>query len=180
MRHLQHLFLNCKHMKLIRSIHFFFDPPQRLVGTVLRLIFLGVLVGCFALTPASAQAALHRYKVSGVMPPFGAVTSAPAPQISPDGKNVVYVADQQTDGAFELYTAPINGSSAPVRISPLLPTTANIFNFLISPDSSRVVYLADQDTDDVFELYGVYDDSYRQGLLPLFMPAILSGSINKK
>jgi hypothetical protein len=163
MRSLQHFFLSCKN--------------KGLAGTAVRLIFLGMIMGCFSLTPA--QAALHRYKISGVMPGYGDVAETPAPQISPDGRYVVYVADQQADDAYELYTAPIDGSSAPVRISPPLSTTVYILDFSISPDSSRVVYRADQDTDEVFELYAVYDDSYRKSFL-LFMPAILSGSINKE
>ena len=54
-----------------------------------------------------------------------------------------------------------------------------MFGFLISPDSSRVVYLADQQTDEVYELFGVYDDSYRRSILPLFLPAILSGTLQR-
>jgi hypothetical protein len=38
--------------------------------------------------------------------------------ISPDGEQVAYLADQITDGRYELFSVPIDGSAAPVRLSP--------------------------------------------------------------
>ncbi len=77
--------------------------------------------------------------------------------ISPDGKNVVYQADQETDQQFNLYSASIDGLQPPIRIS--IPATQftgaqcdnpneridlqdgwGIVWFEISPDSTRVVY----------------------------------------
>jgi len=120
----------------------------------------------------SAFAELYRYTVSGIMPIYGDVPGDF--KVSPDSKYVVYIADQETDGAYELFSAPIDASAPPTRISPLLPTTVEITSFSISPDSSRVIYRADQQTDEVYELFGVYDDSYKKSLLLLFMPAIIS------
>jgi dipeptidyl aminopeptidase/acylaminoacyl peptidase len=90
-------------------------------------------------------------RVSGVMPSFGDVGNF---QISPDGRYAVYVADQDTDGVFELYSVFLGGGS-PVRLNPLLPFGRNVTSFQISPDSSRVVYLADQEKATVVELYSV-------------------------
>jgi len=89
-------------------------------------------------------------KISGVMPPFGDVNSF---RISPDGRYAVYLADQDTDGVFELYRVLLGGGS-PVRLNPLLPFGRNVTSFRISPDSSRVVYQVDQQTAAV-ELYSV-------------------------
>jgi len=83
--------------------------------------------------------------------------------ISPDGVRVIYLADQETDGAFELYSVPIAGGVS-VKLNPTLAGGAGSVRgtdptldtpFAISPDSARVVYVADQETDDVFELYSV-------------------------
>jgi Tol biopolymer transport system component len=90
-------------------------------------------------------------KLSGVMPPLGDVTTF---EISPDGRYAVYRADQDTDGANELYSVLLGGGS-PIRLNPLLPFGRNVISFQISPDSSRVVYIADQETTTVFELYSV-------------------------
>ncbi len=42
-------------------------------------------------------------------------------KISPDGSRVVYRADQDTDEVFELYSAPVDGSTAAVKLNGLLP-----------------------------------------------------------
>ena len=83
-------------------------------------------------------------------------------QVSPDSSRVVYVADQDTDEAFELYSAPIDGSSPAVRLNGPLGADGDVFpNFFgyfpfltveISADSSRVVYGANQDMSGV-EVY---------------------------
>ena len=77
--------------------------------------------------------------------------------ISPDSSRVVYQADQQTDGVFELYSVPLAGpASAGVKLNGPLVAGGNVdFIIRISPDGSRVVYRADQQTDEVFELYSV-------------------------
>ncbi|MEZ6077766.1 MAG: hypothetical protein R3C56_19475 [Pirellulaceae bacterium] len=73
--------------------------------------------------------------------------------ISPDSLRVVYVADQDTDETFELFSVSIIGGAV-VKLSSL-PTDGDVFEFSISPDSQRVVYVADQELDDVFHLYSV-------------------------
>jgi Tol biopolymer transport system component len=95
--------------------------------------------------------AVTNVKLSGTMPAFGEVRAF---KVSPDGRYVVYLADQDTDQVFELYSVSSNGGS-PIRLNPLLPHGKEVYGFLISPDSSRVVYRADQDTNDVLELYSV-------------------------
>ncbi len=83
-------------------------------------------------------------------------------RISPDGRRVVYLADQNTDEVVELYSVPIDGGKAVQLNGPLVAggqvsgADADMSEpFLISPDSRRVVYVADQDADEVFELFSV-------------------------
>jgi len=96
--------------------------------------------------PASASVKLNSSLVSG-----GSVLSF---SVSPDGGRVVYRADAEADGRFELYSVPLDGSAAPIKLNPQLATGGNVLPFFrITPDSSRVVYLADQDVDEQVELY---------------------------
>jgi Tol biopolymer transport system component len=87
-------------------------------------------------------------------------TSLSTFQLSPDGSRVVY------DGGLELYSVPIDGSAASVKLSgPMAPgghlaSNFSLPPFRISPDGSRVVYLADQDVDERFEVYSVPIDGH--------------------
>jgi hypothetical protein len=78
--------------------------------------------------------------------------------ISPDSSQVVYRADQDTEGVMELYRVPLDGSAAPVKVNgPLVNGRGGQVrnDFRISPDGSRVVYSAAQETEWVYELYSV-------------------------
>lgn len=76
--------------------------------------------------------------------------------ISPDGSRVVYVANQDVEDRYELYSVPaaggmaikLNGPIAGFGLTKLRP-------FTISDDSKRVVYVADQEEPDEFNLYSV-------------------------
>lgn len=66
-------------------------------------------------------------------------------RISPDANRVVYVADQDTNNTYELYSVPIIGPSADsTKISQSMSNGAEVdeWNFEITPDSSRVVFVA--------------------------------------
>ncbi len=134
------------------------------------LIMIGLTLAV-VLTIHVALAAQNNRKLSGTMPAFGDISSI-APLISPDGQYVVYVADQATDGANELWSAPLTGASAPVRVSGALPTTSTISSFAITSDSQRVVYIAPQDTADMVELYS----APITGGLPIKLNAALSAN----
>ena len=101
----------------------------------------------------AAPAAQANRKLSGAMQAGGDVRQTPSFVISPDSRYVVYAADAETEGAYELYSAPTTGESAPVRLSGLLPSGSAAARFAITPDSSRVVYIAPQATTGVDELY---------------------------
>lgn len=56
---------------------------------------------------------------------------------------VVYVADQNQNGLQELFSAPIDGAAAPLRISGAAPATSLMRSFRITPDSRHVYFLRD-------------------------------------
>jgi len=69
---------------------------------------------------------------------------------APGAGTVVYLADQDTVGVFELYL----GSSG-TKLNPALGAGRTVTNFAVTPGATAVVYIADQDQDDVYELYRV-------------------------
>ena len=74
--------------------------------------------------------------------------------IRPDSQRVVYVADQDEDQVFEVYSVPLGGGTV-TKLNDLLVASGDVFAFRIGPGSQQVVYVADQDTTGVDELYSV-------------------------
>lgn len=77
-------------------------------------------------------------------------------KITPDGAHVVYLADQDTDDVYELYSVPIGGGT-PVKLNGPMVAGGDVEldNILITSDNATVIYRADQETNNVFELYSV-------------------------
>lgn len=50
-------------------------------------------------------------------------------EVTPDGTRAVYRADRDTVDQFELYSAPTDGSSAAVELSPAMPPTGDVQSF---------------------------------------------------
>jgi Tol biopolymer transport system component len=79
-------------------------------------------------------------------------------QWAPDSSWMVYMADQDANDIFELYTAELL-STVPIVFGPVAKLSgtlvygADVEEFKWAPDSSRVAYRADQDFDNVIELY---------------------------
>ena len=74
-------------------------------------------------------------------------------KISPNSARVVYRADRETNGIFELYSVAIGGG-ATSEVSGELPSSADVQNdFVIAPDSTSLIYRADQNVDEQFEFY---------------------------
>ncbi len=97
--------------------------------------------------------AIDEIKLNGGLVTGGDVQQS---QISPDGTTVVYRADQDINDARELYSVPIDGSAAAVKLNPDFTSLDQVvLSFLISADSTTVVYVADHDINDAFELYSV-------------------------
>jgi len=69
-----------------------------------------------------------------------------------DSQNVFYLADQEQDNVFELYTVPIAGGPITKQNNPL-PAGGDVTSAFPTPDSSKLVYNADQEEDGLFNLY---------------------------
>ncbi len=74
-------------------------------------------------------------------------------RFSADGRRVVYRADHAINDVIELYSVPVDGSAAPVRINGPLVNRGDVSRFALSPDGTSVVYRADQDVDNREEFY---------------------------
>jgi len=99
----------------------------------------------------SFAAPFQGYKLSGPMTPSGDVRSH---AVSPDGKRVVYLADQDVDEIVELWSVPTSGGT-PVQLNGPLVSGGDVTQFRLVPGSTTVVYLADQESDGHGELYRV-------------------------
>jgi Tol biopolymer transport system component len=75
-------------------------------------------------------------------------------RIAPDSSRVVYLADQDADEVFELWSVPLAGGAA-VKLNGTLVANGDMDDFAISADSSRVLYSADEVTNNAFELFDV-------------------------
>lgn len=71
---------------------------------------------------------------------------------SPNGQRLAYVADQDEDDKFELYTVLPNGT-ANTKISGNMIASGDVVGFRWSPDSQRIAYRADQEFTNRYELY---------------------------
>lgn len=86
--------------------------------------------------------------------PLVALGSVSSFEISPDGAQVVFLADKEINNTFEVYSVPIAGGNS-AKLNNALVSGGNVSSFLISHDSTRVVYRADQDFNETNELYSV-------------------------
>jgi len=105
----------------------------------IQILLLSVCALASAFSASQAQSN-EPYQISGEMVPLGDVTKY---EISPDGKYIVYIADQELDQLPQLYSVPISGGT-PTRLSEaafifLFP----VFDFKISQDSKHVVFTQD-------------------------------------
>ncbi len=73
----------------------------------------------------------------------------------PSGTRMVYVADQESDEIFELFSAPANGSAPAIRLSGDLVSGGSVLASGLGFGSGRVVFVADKDTVGVYELFSV-------------------------
>lgn len=93
--------------------------------------------------------------VLATMPATGGVTDI---AISPDGTKVAYLADAETDGAYDVYVVPVAGGSPPVRVSPARAAavdTLDAQSFAWSRDSVYLAIAGDFTVDKKNELYVV-------------------------
>jgi len=106
--------------------------------------------------PVDGSAAPH--KLSGTLVPGGRVVDGSF-STTPDGASAVYLAEAETVGVVELYRAPIDGHSAPVKLSGNLVSGGDVRSVYanvgprVSADGRHVVYTADARSDERVELF---------------------------
>jgi len=77
-------------------------------------------------------------------------------ELTPDGTRVVYAARAWSGTIIELFSVPLDGSTAPVRLSRLTQAGTGVYgNWELTPDGARAIYVADQEERNRFELYSV-------------------------
>lgn len=97
--------------------------------------------------------------------------------LSPDGQTVVYRADQDTDGIFELFAVPVTGGDE-VKISgPMIPDGDVEADYAFSAAGDTIVYRADHAIDGIFELFAASIDGGEVLKLNDALPA--GGSIHE-
>ncbi len=75
---------------------------------------------------------------------------------TPDLARVVFRADKDIAGVFELYGAPVDGSAPAVKLNTPLPSGRDVFRaFALSADGARAVYAANQDSAGALQLFSV-------------------------
>jgi dipeptidyl aminopeptidase/acylaminoacyl peptidase len=140
------------------------DQPMRINGPLPP----GRQVVSFQLTPDARQVVyLADERTAGVLelfrrssagasiaiddlPQFADVTSY---RIDPRGRRVFYLADRGEDGREELFAAPLDGRSAPERISDDLVDDGDVRTDFAPLAEGGVLFVADQGMDETFELF---------------------------
>jgi Tol biopolymer transport system component len=128
--------------------------PELVIDTTPRVVFIADKTNddefeLFSVVPGSG---LEPTPLSGSLAPGADVGRL---FLSPDGRRVAFSADLNTDGVLELFIAPLDGSSAPQRVSGTFVTggTFNPFLVAFSPDGSRVAFTGDKLVDERTELF---------------------------
>ncbi len=74
---------------------------------------------------------------------------------SPDSSRIAYIADQRTDGLFELFVSFGTGNAENlVANADMMQDSRGVTAFDWTATSGRLVYIADQDEPEVYALYG--------------------------
>lgn len=113
---------------------------------------VSLAVGFVAVLSTATAWSMTPVRLNGPLVQHGDV-SPTSLQISPDGNYVLYIADQEVDGADEVFVVPITGGT-PVKLNGTLPNTAKVINANFTPDGQRITYHANQDSVPNIELYG--------------------------
>lgn len=93
-------------------------------------------------------------KLSGTLVPAGGVL--PGLAISADGTKVLYRADQDVLGQFDLYAVSIANPGVTVKVNGALTKGGQVSRvFSLSANGARATYIADQDAPGLDELYTV-------------------------
>lgn len=112
--------------------------------------------------------------LSGTLPDLGEVKDFKI-TTNAMGAFVVFRADKDVVGKFELYSVPISGVAI-FKLNAEFISAADIEEYAISPNGAWVVYLADQEIDGKNELYSA---SILGGAVKLNSPLVAGGQIIK-
>lgn len=97
-------------------------------------------------------------RISDALSGFGDVV---AQAIAPATQRVVYLADQNSDEAFELFSVPAAGGVPAVQLNEALPAgtiEGDVLSFRLLGSGARVLYRADEHIDEFIELYSTTTD----------------------
>ncbi|MBX2848036.1 MAG: hypothetical protein KTR16_06940 [Acidiferrobacterales bacterium] len=102
-------------------------------------------------------------------------------EITPDGNSVIYLSDQLTDSAQELFRVSINGSadgSLAVKLSNDALSSGRVSEFKISPKGDRVLYIADDITTGFETLFVVPINGDSDDVQPLEAESNINDVVN--
>jgi len=153
-----------------------------------RVVYLAdqAVAGRIELWSGPSDASAQPVRLNGPLVAGGQVQSswyaAPAMRISPDGTRVVYRADQEVDERFEIFSVPIDGSAAALKLNATPVAGGDVFGDAAVPDflissSGRVLYRADQDLDGAPALYSAPLDASAPAVA--LTPAVLGRSLGR-
>lgn len=102
-------------------------------------------------------------KLNGTMVSRGDVRRSTT-RLSPDSTRVFYIADQEVDERYELFSRLIDGSEEPVKLNAPLFEGEEVLGYLVSPDSSRVVFRVGSAGDRVGQLFSQRADGSEKAI----------------
>jgi hypothetical protein len=115
-----------------------------------RLAFVIVVLASRLPQAAPAEASWH--SLTGRLP---VGTYVDVVRISPNSQHVVYLADSEERGQFELFSVPVTGGAEPVKLNGKLVSAGDVTHFAITPDSQYVIFTAAQEEAYRPDLYRV-------------------------
>ncbi|HEX9921956.1 MAG TPA: hypothetical protein VGD99_04790 [Anaerolineae bacterium] len=100
------------------------------------MLGLAVLMGTL---PLATPVVAGWHSLTGRLPAHAGISF----KISPNSRYVVFRADIEVDGRYELYSVPITGTM-PLKLNPPLVAGGGVYSFEITPDSQYIIYTAKQ------------------------------------
>jgi len=133
-------------------------PPFLFSADGQRVVFRGDLGLALAEQLYSVRLDASALPVALSGPPLLHRRIVPDCALDPSGTRVLFRGDLEAHLRFELYSAPVDGSSAHLRLNGELVAGGSVRSFRLGRGGTRLAYLADQSVDERFELYSVRCD----------------------
>jgi len=151
-----------RHVVFFASSHLYSSPID---GSAPPLLLSAAAPSLLLLTHDSARAIVLAQGILSSVPLDGSSPASLSPagvvkdvRMTGDGGRVVFRLDRDAPGKFELFSAPTDGATPAIRLSPDMPETGDVLQFALSPDGARIAWRADATTDGHFDLYGAPTD----------------------